>query len=459
MGARPQIFVIARINQRYRCLAALHHHWLSGEAVTARCLALLKIFQAEANRYAIQQELGAAKSYPAKAWDSGEKTFCHLPVECGQDVAPFPFIATCLVIGASFDPGEGYQTRVHPLSRDISLEHVDNDYGITVIDISDPKQLRYCFASLVDRYYENDGHWPDEVEDPSDGEVIPAMTPLRFSTYLWVYRCSMHPSLRDQVGYAEESEGFRLLDEDALRAVWPDVPHIESEEQNDSVRTTRSPSLHSLKDTAIDEFLTDALRQPQVQTEALLEALQVPGVRLALKEKFYAMAAVETFEMSPTILDLLIDVLRDEDYVDLGPFRAFSSSDICFAISKLQEQGNMTSLSLSNNLNVQESDLLITLRRKSSLRIIYLLGETHVSFSGIKRLAEDPQTSLQKVYHTAQFRQSFARDLRLHESKDTRYVLDLAGPPDTDASITLAGVIYVEIAGQSTENIKSDNGM
>src|SRR5271156_1559806 len=61
MGQRHQLFVIAKIANRYRGLAVFHHQWLYGARALKQCLALLAIFSAPANRLAILQELAAAR--------------------------------------------------------------------------------------------------------------------------------------------------------------------------------------------------------------------------------------------------------------------------------------------------------------------------------------------------------------------------------------------------------------
>jgi hypothetical protein len=61
MGQRHQLFVIAKIANRYRGLAVFHHQWLYGDIALERCLRILTIFSAPANRLPIQQELTAAR--------------------------------------------------------------------------------------------------------------------------------------------------------------------------------------------------------------------------------------------------------------------------------------------------------------------------------------------------------------------------------------------------------------
>jgi len=99
--------IVALLHSTIRCIRAIE-----------RCLALLRIFRAKANRIAIQQELITAECYEAEVWKRKKQSDdAKAPDSFGQEVAPFPFIATCLVLGTSFDVAKGYQARVHPLDR------------------------------------------------------------------------------------------------------------------------------------------------------------------------------------------------------------------------------------------------------------------------------------------------------------------------------------------------------
>ena len=135
MGQRHQLFVIARVWERYRTLAAVHRQWLYKMNPIERCLRLNHTFEAEPNQIPIKQELRAARNKDDHFWTM-------------DLVQPFPFIATCLLVGSSFEPEIGYQHRVHSLPFNVTLDRIDNNDGITIIDISDTKNIKYCFAFL-----------------------------------------------------------------------------------------------------------------------------------------------------------------------------------------------------------------------------------------------------------------------------------------------------------------------
>ncbi len=105
MGQRHQLFVIARINGRYRQLGAIHHPWLYGHTALRRCLDTLKIFGESTNRTPIQQELLAASNKDDDFWLPSTATASYGNEQNGN--VPFPFIMTCLIVGASFNT-DGY---------------------------------------------------------------------------------------------------------------------------------------------------------------------------------------------------------------------------------------------------------------------------------------------------------------------------------------------------------------
>ena len=66
----------------------------------------------------------------------------------GHKLEPVLFITACLLIASSSEPEIGYQHRVHCLLFNLTLGHIDNNDGITIIDISNTKSIKYCFAFL-----------------------------------------------------------------------------------------------------------------------------------------------------------------------------------------------------------------------------------------------------------------------------------------------------------------------
>ncbi|KAF7960047.1 hypothetical protein EAE96_001647 [Botrytis aclada] len=184
MGQRHQLFVIAKINGRYRGLAAIHHQWLYVFTALEACLNTLNILQSPANRIALSHELRHVARLKEEDW-LRKIEFTKVSV---ADI-PFPFILTCLVVGAGLRVKECYHARVHNLPFNLSYRGGSNDDGITVFDITELTQVRYCFVNLAppDRHAEEDGA-PQEPR---------ATTPLTEPQYLWGYYRKDDPSRQE----------------------------------------------------------------------------------------------------------------------------------------------------------------------------------------------------------------------------------------------------------------------
>jgi len=123
MGQRHQLFVVAKINGRYRCLCAIHHQWLYGHTALRRCLDVLNIFGDATNRMPIEQELVAASKHDDTFWTASREEYYKK-----NSHVPFPFIATCLIMGASFNVN-GYYHAVIVEPFYMSYDEGDNNNG------------------------------------------------------------------------------------------------------------------------------------------------------------------------------------------------------------------------------------------------------------------------------------------------------------------------------------------
>jgi hypothetical protein len=203
MGQRHQLFVIAKIANRYRGLAVFHHQWLYGAAALKRCLGLLAIFSASPNRLPIQQELAAARRYDEDFWTK--------PRSYNESEVPFPFISTCLLLGASFDAKEGNNATLILEPFNMAFDGGDNNDGITVIDITNLSHVRYCFI-IWDKHY-------DRGEEQLS---VPRMTPLSGPTYLGAYYDAEERSKNAEFrALMQKYDYWELIDVDTLANTWP----------------------------------------------------------------------------------------------------------------------------------------------------------------------------------------------------------------------------------------------
>lgn len=125
MGQRHQLFVIAKIAAKYRCLAAIHHQWLYGYRALRRLKDILDRFSNPVNWPALRRELRKAQSLPETFWDRPEY---QQSIQSTFSI-PFPFVMTSLTLGASFNAEEGYYHRVDPEAFNMKYNEGDNNNG------------------------------------------------------------------------------------------------------------------------------------------------------------------------------------------------------------------------------------------------------------------------------------------------------------------------------------------
>lgn len=141
-----RIFAIARIDDQYHTIAVANGpcpYPLTARLVLQRCLGVLRTFGHGQNRIPIEQELRFARGHfngqPAPQKQNPRKE------KYGPSI-PFPFISTCLVVGASFESETGryLMTRMDPVHH--GYDDGDLAAAITVLDITDLDSLKYCFV-------------------------------------------------------------------------------------------------------------------------------------------------------------------------------------------------------------------------------------------------------------------------------------------------------------------------
>ena len=92
---------------------------MSGRRALERCLAVLEMLSRASNRLMLNVETKQASVKPDAFWE---------PNGGPRDV-PFPFVATCLAIAASFDATEGYFHPIHIEPWSMSFDEGDNNDG------------------------------------------------------------------------------------------------------------------------------------------------------------------------------------------------------------------------------------------------------------------------------------------------------------------------------------------
>ncbi|KAG7007524.1 hypothetical protein G7Y79_00009g026330 [Physcia stellaris] len=437
MGQRHQIFIIARIGTLYRTLAALHCQWLFGIGPLERCLHLLSVLSTPRNRIPLLQELRAAHVYGDRLWTAEDPPF-----------QPFPFIATCLTVGGSFEPEVGYQQRVRPLSFNTGLEDIDNDDGITVVDVSDPYHLAYCFAEPVElrpltggKYlaqYESRCDRPD-LEEESDSYLLEdegsddssdkESTTCKVVDNPETGSCEQRVhELNPTMSTIEKIDSYPLIPSYVLQSTFVIglVEDFDAEVHEPAVRETH---IKPLSDLAMEQAFAAVLADPFDSSAALACISAIPNFKQRLHDHLLHLAAISSPPSTSTTASHLNLAFTDESTVDLSPFRNLSSSQIKSAASAMLKAGKAQSLDLSHLTQLSEADIRGILdAAPEEFSSLYLLSLPQISIPFVSSLYTHPRLSNTAIYHTA----LFSRPFNPHHTYN--HLLTLLSPPSPSVS-------------------------
>ncbi|KAI4267736.1 MAG: hypothetical protein L6R38_008118 [Xanthoria sp. 2 TBL-2021] len=426
MGQRHQLFVVAKIRNRYRTLAVAHRQWLYEMGPVERCLRLIQIFQAGPNQIPIKQELRAACEKDDDFWTT-------------DSMQPFPFIATCLLVGSSFEPEDGYQHRVHSLPFNVTLDQIDNNDGITIIDLSDTKNIRYCFAFLDD--------WPQKP-----------LKPLSANGYLVRYETNPgRDEDEDEDEHSEiEEEKYRMITKDILRN-WlnptaGDDKSLDHDEQQAQLVGTKQ----SLREQTMEQLIDTLLRDPDHDPDAMAEARHLPDFASKLRNKISSLAAANELPSSPALVRCLGIAFDGQTAVDLSSMTQITPGLLVEAISSLLESGIVKSLDLSHLRQLSEKDLEGIVRTKSGLETLYILQMPQISLLCVGSLWAK-NTAFKEIYHT----DLFGRPLNLTH-RYSNLVVGLQSPCITDTRNPIKNILFARVLSKmynGEPNLRKDDGI
>jgi len=362
----------------------------------------MQVFPAQVNRVPIAQELRAAREKSDDFWTS-------------KDILqPFPFIATCLTVGSSFNPEEGYQRRVHPMPFNTSPKQTQNDDGITVIDISDLDRVRYCFAFPKTQEV---GYDPET----DDFEYTDKRGPLKASKYLSRYVSSRERKKLDidtRLRYDElvkQVESYELIDAVSLEETWstydPNDEDVSASPTSEEVKNKQLGRL-SLRDSAIDQAIDSIMKDGDPDLSTIAEAQKLPDFTPRLRSKLKSLAEADELFSSPAIARILEAAFAGEAVVDLSPFRSLAAKHIVEAAMTLLKDKAIRSLDLSHLHQLSESDLTKTLAVESRLETLYLLEMPQITLACLNTILSNPHLSLQNIYHTTLLRRPLGDRLK-----------------------------------------------
>ncbi|KAL9123949.1 MAG: hypothetical protein Q9217_006673 [Psora testacea] len=380
MGQRHQLFIIARINGKYRTLAAVHHQWLYGHTALRRCLGTLQILQDEQNRVPLAEELKIASKRDEELWKAPESRNI---IE-----VHFPFIMTCLILGASFSQREGYFHDVNIEPFHMSYDEGDNNNG----ELTSPALLDPFLTILRFR---------TQLRPP-----VQLMTPLSARTYLEAYYELDNPEFTHLLGLVEQFRHWTLIDVAALEDMWPGQDWQESEHQSESSYQHCEPDVSklsipaqddstSLRARTLDQLVKSIVNEEQIDPESLSHAMMLTDFYPKMKDELYKQA--EKLRPSPDLMDWLFTSLKGDEYVDLSPFTAMPHAEISSLAIRLIENGCVKDLNLSG-WNVADQDLC-TMLGHERIRRLFLMRDDQVLPADVQSRIQLPLPYLKFSMH------------------------------------------------------------
>ncbi|KIM36365.1 hypothetical protein M413DRAFT_292228 [Hebeloma cylindrosporum] len=153
MGARHQAFLIARIvphgspktDFKYRCIGALHHQSCHDHLPVKAAARFVTLIKQEDNAAIITEELKAINGLYGRFMEDPK-----IP-----DI-PCPFTHFLFMSAWSAELSDGkraYLATASSLEASMGTIDLDNNTGITIIDITDPTDPSYCFFPVIDRHF------------------------------------------------------------------------------------------------------------------------------------------------------------------------------------------------------------------------------------------------------------------------------------------------------------------
>ncbi|KAF1846431.1 uncharacterized protein K460DRAFT_356108 [Cucurbitaria berberidis CBS 394.84] len=386
MGLRHQLFIIAKINGRYRSLACVHHQWLYGFTVLKTCRRLVKIFQCPQNAHLLKLELARASGFPPKAWED-EVEFDEPP--------EFPFITTCLLTGTSVDLENNYISQATAEPWNVAFYAIDNDDGITIFDLTDLNCISHCFVHFRADNYEDD-------KQQAGIFISKTMVPLFGSEYLSIYYKNSEQTL-EMRQVADWMSDIPLIDTTVLEDIWPEgdwfsrsrnrLPPAVSNLQVNNPELGRK----TLAEQAMEMTIQKLLRE---EHELQYDVEDLPGFTSRLRSYFNVHP--HAIKDTPFGFELLQTAYRDSSNLDLHAFPFLTGEEVLVLVRNASKNLSIFDVSGNNNMHIEH---FAQIPRDIHIEKLYMWAPDALSSSEV-RLALQGHT-IGNVYAWADFRAAF----------------------------------------------------
>ncbi|KAJ2936186.1 hypothetical protein H1R20_g910, partial [Candolleomyces eurysporus] len=299
MGERHQIFVVARVciapgkPRQYRCIAALHDQWCCGES-PLRCVNSFKrLARVPENAALINEEIA---------------TYHERKEELPQRPCPYTSLLAESAFSVDLERKPPYLgSGVWNLDVGMGSSDEDNDDGITILDVTVPRNPAYCFVFLSEHGTEDD---------------VPGMTPLTAAQYLRCYYPVPEASLdvsemrleRDCLEDIANLDDMPLIPIATLANVWPREYAV----ANDELQDSDASSLET--DTGTTQLVTYPTEIDAFRRQSVLSSEDMTRLKNTLKGAMHPDAVVDLSRF-PLTADQILSVLEE-----LGDFKRLDVS-------------------------------------------------------------------------------------------------------------------------------------
>ncbi|MCJ1347542.1 hypothetical protein MMC31_005767 [Peltigera leucophlebia] len=448
------IFIVAKVGDRYRSFCSIQQYFIH-VTLAERCLRLIKIFEEPENRIPIQQELLLAQDKPEEFWTSEPQCPACCPF-------PFPYLATCLMLGASFEASEGFLDHTKLFSTDQEFDKLQSSDAVTILDISEPHNVRYCFvrynpyglpvptmtplsaASFLFDSFDGDGEEEEESEEDSDYED---------SDYEESdnedsddedsddddsdHEASDHEAESDEDSGSEEdgevdaysheevdcndipqtrshrspvewariiAKGFKgrqLMSVQSLNSAWPRKNWkglVEARDGPTNQALHSSSQVTSLRTLAFDKVVEMALTDPEFDMSWITQLADLLEDFLPRLRDSLYKCSVH-LEPSPTSIRVIVQAFQDVPGFHLGGFQKFDSDDHLSVVAGLQEKTRLCTLDLSGSTKLNLEGLRRILEITPSLQKIYLLDNPLLPLQSVLDVLHENRLNVPTLYH------------------------------------------------------------
>lgn len=337
------------------------------------CHRLLRIFSDDANRIPLQQELVFAADFFENATEADIKALTlrndftwPMDEEDRHIPCPFPFITTCLIVGASCNPKRGEWGSVSEEPFGIRYDRYDGGYsknGIMVLDITELSEVRYCFLDVCGMESER---------------KVPLHTPLSGWTYLRAYYDDSDDIVLRAKAVTGELEKYALVELAALADCWPDGHWQTTPGGGDSkagpARTGSSkmsvPSLRTLSQNKLFQYLVSSEEPPD------LTLLDQPMLFRDFPRDLqsYLTENADTLCKSPYAVEILKKAFWGEKVFDFSPFQGKLPADDLIALASSEALENVKVANLSGFDSPTDATTVAAVLEHFKLDSLYLLA-------------------------------------------------------------------------------------